>query len=424
MIKAEIITVGDEILIGQIVDTNSAWIGEKFSGIGVPVSAITSVGDDPGRIKDAVTTALSRSEVVVVTGGLGPTRDDITKRTFAEMFGVPMVRDEATYAHVERMLSARGVEFNALNRSQADIPQGAYILTNDNGTAPGMMFERGGKLLFSLPGVPFEMKALVGERVIPAIRNHFELRDVVHRTVVTFGMAESVLSETIAPWEDALPAHLKLAYLPNPRGIRLRLSAYDVDHADEVREMEEQFARLREIIRPYFLGYEPATVESSLAGMLREHGATVSLAESCTGGEISARITALAGASEYYKGGITSYDNSVKSGVLGIDPADLENYGAVSRQVVEQMARGARRLMDTDFAIATSGIAGPDGGTPAKPVGTVWMAIAWDGGALSRCMLFGKLREENIARASSHALNMLRLHLMEYSESMQNTGML
>jgi len=424
MIKAEIITIGDEILIGQIVDTNSAWLGDQFSKAGIPIASITSIGDDREQIRHAILDAMKRSQAVVITGGLGPTKDDITKHTLAEIFDMPLVRDQATYEHIRGMLTTRGVDFNDSNRGQADVPQGARVLKNNNGTAPGMMFEKERSLLFSLPGVPFEMKALVEEQVLPIIKEHFDLHSVVHRTAMTFGMAESVLSETIAPWEDALPSYLKLAYLPNPRAIRLRLSAYDVDRDSATKEIEAQFEKLQKIIKPFFLGYEPTTVESALAEILTQRGQTLSVAESCTGGTVAARITSLAGASLYFRGGVVSYDNDIKADIIGVDPEDIERYGAVSQQVVEQMACGVRKLIGTDFSIATSGIAGPDGGTPDKPVGTVWMAISWEGGVYSRKMLFGKLRVENILRASSHALNILRLHLLGYNESLQNTGML
>lgn len=422
--KTEIITIGDEILIGQIVDTNSAWIAKLFAENGISVTRILSVSDRGAEIREAFNSALSRADVVIVTGGLGPTKDDITKHTIANYFEMNLVRDQATYEHVRQMMQSRGIEFNESNQSQALVPQGAEVLTNMNGSAPGMLLRREGKLLFALPGVPFEMKALIEQQVLPVIKREFNLRAVVHRTVMTFGMAESVLSETMSEWESALPDYLHLAYLPNARGIRLRLSAYDVEQAMAEAEIDVQFGALRAIIEPYYLGDEPASVESALADLLNAQGATLAVAESCTGGSISARLTLMDGASSYYLGGVTAYDNKVKETVLGVNAQDIMVHGAVSQQVAEQMAQGVRGLMGADFAISTTGIAGSGGGTVEKPVGTVWMAIAWQGGVASRLMRFGNLREQNIERSATHAINMLRLHLLGENTSVQNSSVL
>ncbi|MDE5945007.1 MAG: competence/damage-inducible protein A [Rikenella sp.] len=437
MVSIELITVGDELLIGQVVDTNSAWIGRELGRIGAQVDRIVSVHDAAEDIREAVRTALGRADVVVMTGGLGPTQDDITKTTLADLFsGGRMRRDEAVFEHVRRITAERGIVFNELNRAQALVPDGCTVLPNRVGTAPGMLFVRSDettngreKLLFSLPGVPFEMKELLAEQVIPAIRSRFALRSVVHRTMMTFGLAESAMAERIAPWEEALPEWLHLAYLPNARGIRLRLSAYDVEPAAANAEIDRQFAKLNEYVGPYLLGYEPASVESAVATILRQKQQTLAVAESCTGGSISARITASAGAAEYYMGGVTSYSNEAKVRLLGVSAADIERHGAVSEPVARQMAEGALTRFGTDYAIATTGVAGPGGGTPEKPVGTVWMALAWrtEQGrieTLARLMRFGELREQNIERAATHALNMLRLHLLGVSEAFQQTGML
>lgn len=436
MVSVELITVGDELLIGQVIDTNSAWIGRKLGNIGAQVDRIVSVHDVAEDIREAVKSALSRADVVIMTGGLGPTKDDISKRTLADLFsGGVMHREETVYEHVRRMTAERGLAFNELNQAQALVPEGAVALENRVGTAPGMMFVKPSttvgreKLLFSLPGVPFEMKRLVTEQVIPIIRSHFALRSVVHRTMITFGLAESAMAIAIAPWEDALPDWLHLAYLPNARGIRLRLSAYDVDVDAATKEIEERFNGLRVYIAPYMLGYEPASVESAVASILSERGKTLAVAESCTGGAISARITAMAGASEYYMGGVTSYSNEAKRDMLGVSMSDIEQYGAVSETVARQMAAGALERFGTDYAISTTGVAGPGGGTPEKPVGTVWMAVAWraDSGkteTFARLMRFSELREQNIERAATHALNMLRLHLLGLSDAFQQTGML
>lgn len=436
MVSIELITVGDELLIGQVVDTNSAWIGQELGRIGAQVDRIVSVHDTAEAIGEAVQAALERADAVIMTGGLGPTRDDLTKKRLAELFsGGRLQRDPAVFEHVRRMTAERGLAFNELNQAQALVPEGCIVLPNRLGTAPGMLFVRPAangseKLLFSLPGVPFEMKELMTEQVIPQIRNRFALRSVVHRTVLTFGVAESVLAERIAPWEEALPETLHLAYLPNARGIRLRLSAYDVEEGEAVREIENRFAELESYIGPCLLGYEPASVESAVAKILTERGRTLAVAESCTGGSISARITALRGASAYYAGGVTSYSNAAKVQLLGVSAADIERYGAVSEPVARQMAAGAAERFGTDYAVSTTGVAGPDGGTPEKPVGTVWMALAWrttEGGieTSARSMRFGELREQNIERAATHALNWLRLHLLgAEKEAFQQTGML
>ena len=435
MVSVEIITVGDELLIGQVVDTNSAWIGQQLGRIGAQIDRIVSVHDQADEIRGAVDSALGRADVVIMTGGLGPTKDDITKKTLADYLGNPLERDPEVYGHVRRMTAERGIDFNELNQAQALVPRGCTVLPNRVGTAPGMMFVRPGRtdtqprLLFSLPGVPFEMKTLVTEHVIPQLRQHFALRSVVHRTMITFGMAESAMALAIAPWEDALPDWLHLAYLPNARGIRLRLSAYDVDVTTATREIDRQFDLLRHHIAPYMLGYEPASVESAVAAILQERHQTLAVAESCTGGSISARITAMAGASDYYLGGVTSYSNTAKTNLLGVRAADIEQYGAVSEPVARQMAAGALERFGADYGVATTGIAGPGGGTPEKPVGTVWIAIAWrdtDSAVCTaaRLMHFSELREQNIERAATHALNMLRLHLLGLSDAFQQTGML
>ncbi|WP_281670866.1 competence/damage-inducible protein A [Rikenella microfusus] len=435
MVSVELITVGDELLIGQVIDTNSAWIGRELGRIGAQVDRIVSVHDTAADIGDAVGAALERADVVIMTGGLGPTKDDITKKTLADLFGMRLLRDPDVFEHVRRMTAERGLEFNELNQAQASVPEGCTVLPNRVGTAPGMMFSRpdgaGGreKLLFSLPGVPFEMKELVSEQVVPIVKRHFSLRSVVHRTMITFGLAESAMALAIAPWEEALPGWLHLAYLPNARGIRLRLSAYDVDETSATAEIEARFAALREYIAPYMLGYEPSSVESAVAALLRERGRTLAVAESCTGGSISARITALAGASEYYLGGVTSYSNEAKARLLGVSLPDIERFGAVSETVARQMAAGALERFGADYAVSTTGVAGPGGGTPEKPVGTVWMAIAWrtekgETKTSARLMRFSELREQNIERAATHALNMLRLHLLGMSAAFQQTGML
>ena len=409
--RADIITIGDEILIGQIVDTNSAWIAARLGEIGVSIRRKYSIGDRREEIIDAVEESLAKSELVIITGGLGPTKDDITKRVLAEIFHSPMVCDQETYERVERMMKARGIAFNDLNKGQAMVPECCTVLANHKGTAPGMWFEREGRVVVSLPGVPFEMEALMLESVLPKVSEHFDLAAVVHKTAITYGLAESMMAEHIAAWEDALPPHLHLAYLPSPSQLRLRLSAYDMDKAQAEKEIDEQFEQLLPLLGDYFVGWGDTTVQSAVAEMLLAKGATLSAAESCTGGALSAKFTAMSGASEYFWGGVVSYDNSVKENVLGVSRSNLDTYGAVSEQVARQMAEGVRRVCGTTYGVATTGIAGPSGGTPDKPVGTVWMAVATPTHTIAKVVVHGKIRAVNIERAATAAINMLRLEL-------------
>lgn len=410
--QAEIITIGDELLIGQVVDTNSAWLGSTLGDDGIKVIQITSVQDHAAQIVQAVNDALSRADIVLMTGGLGPTKDDITKKTLAEMFGMKLVRNEQVYDMVGKQLALRGIAFTELNQGQALVPDGCTVLPNRNGTAPGMWFERDGKVLISMPGVPFEMKALVKDEVLPRLRKHFALDANVHRTIITFGLAESILADTIASWEEALPPYLHLAYLPSALCIRLRLSAYEIDRQKAEQEIESQIEKLSKVIPHYIIGSEDDSLESVTGTLLKTRGETLATAESCTGGNIAHRFTAMPGASEYFKGGVVAYSNEVKIALLGVDPESLNRYGAVSQSIAEQMAEGVRRATGATYGISTTGIAGPTGGTPEKPVGTVWMAVATPNGVFSRRMVFGSVRSQNIERASSNCINLLRLQLL------------
>lgn len=409
--KADIITIGDEILIGQIVDTNSAWMAQRLGEIGATVRRKYSIGDRREEIVSAVEESLAASDAVLITGGLGPTKDDITKRVLAELFHSTLVRHQPTYERVERMMTARGIEFNALNQSQALVPECCTVLTNHKGTAPGMWFEREGKVVVSLPGVPFEMEALMTESVLPKLQEHFALRSVVHRTAITFGLAESMMAAHIAQWEDALPPHLHLAYLPSPSQLRLRLSAYDVEREEAVREIDSQFAKLLPLLGDYFVGWESDTLQSVVADKLVERGESLAVAESCTGGALAAKFTAMSGASAYFMGGVVAYDNSIKERVLGVSAETLRDHGAVSREVAVQMAEGVRRLCGTTYGVATTGIAGPTGGSDEKPVGTVWMAVSGPRGTVAEVKVHGRLRAQNIERAASAAINLLRKYL-------------
>ena len=409
--RAEIITIGDEILIGQIVDTNAAYIAQRLNAVGLVVSERSSVGDRAEQIVRAIEQSMQRSDVVILTGGLGPTKDDITKTTLAEMFGGDMRTDKRVEEHVRTMLAARNIEFNALNRSQAVVPESCEVLFNAHGTAPGMWFECDGKIVISLPGVPFEMRHLMEDEVLPRLKSRFALQQIVHRTMITSGIAESILAARIADWEDALPEHLHLAYLPAPNIVRLRLSAYEVDGSTVGQEIEERFRLLEELIPDNVVGYEGATVQEQVHRLLTESGKTLAVAESCTGGSISAKFTAMAGASTYFLCGVTAYANEAKRDVLGVDESLIERHGAVSEEVARAIAEGVRRISDADFAVATTGIAGPTGGSEQKPVGTVWFAVASERGTMAMMRNSGTDRGQIIERATAYAIEFLRDHI-------------
>ena len=409
--NAEIITIGDEILIGQIVDTNSAWLGQRLGELGVRVIRITSVSDNADEIANSIDCAMRRSQLVLVTGGLGPTKDDITKHTLAKLFNSHLVENEDVLGDVRNCLERRGIEVTELNRAQALVPECARVVRNHNGTAPGMWFEREGSVLLSMPGVPYEMKSIMEEYGFDLIKEHFALKPNSHVTMLTFGIAESILADMISSWEDALPQGVKLAYLPNPQGVKLRLSCYDGSYSDD--DLRQMFESVKKIVGGAFVGEMPTSVEAEVARMLLAQRATLSIAESCTGGYVSSRFTAMPGASAYFKGSIVSYGNRAKKELLGVSQRTLDKFGAVSCQTAEEMADGARAALKSDYAIAITGIAGPDGGTAEKPVGTVCIAIATPYGIYSQKMQFGNLREVNIQRSGSNAINMLRLFLME-----------
>lgn len=410
---ATILTIGDEILIGQIVDTNSASIARHLNAAGIVVRERCSVGDDPARIVEAVERALADSQIVLITGGLGPTKDDITKKTLAEMFGCTLRCDPTVAAHVEKMLTERGIAYNDLNRAQAMVPACCTVLFNAHGTAPGMWFEREGRVVVSLPGVPFEMEHLMQDEVMPRLKARFALKQIVHRTIITAGLAESMLAKAIEGWENALPSYLKLAYLPNPGAVRLRLSAYEVEGESVSREIDRQFEALRRLIPGHVIGFETATMQEAVHAILTQRGLTLSAAESCTGGVIASRFTALPGASAYFKCGVVAYSNASKQEVLGVDPTAIARCGAVSEEVARQMAEGARRIAHADYAVATTGIAGPSGGSDAKPVGTVWIAVASPVRTCAVLKHCGTDRGQIIDRASAFAIGLLRDELNE-----------
>ncbi|MDP2424125.1 MAG: competence/damage-inducible protein A [Bacteroidales bacterium] len=407
----ELISVGDELLIGQVVNTNSSWMAAELNMIGIGVHRITAIADTKDHVKQALDDAFRQVDIVIMTGGLGPTKDDITKTALAEYFEVELVLHEPTLQHIEIFFHKRGRMLTALNRKQAEIPSNCEPLFNPNGTAPGMWFEKDGKILVSLPGVPFEMKALMTHYILPRLASMRDGDVIIHKTVLTQGVGESFLADIIAPWEDALPPHIRLAYLPQPGIVRLRLSATGNNRLLLQEQLQEQVDELLRIIPELVFGFDNDTLESVVGQMLRSGGVTLGTAESCTGGYLAHLITSIPGSSDYFKGSIIAYSNELKTDLLGVSSQLLETHGAVSKEVAQQMAVGARNLLGCDYALATSGIAGPAGGTPEKPVGTVWIALATPTGTTSQVFQLGDKRDRNIRRSALSALNMLRVAL-------------
>ncbi len=411
--KATIVTIGDEILIGQILDTNSRYISRALNSHGIVVAERTSIGDNRQQIVETLQRALSQSEVVIITGGLGPTKDDITKHTLCEFFGSELCYNEVEAEHIRTLLAARNIAFNDLNRWQAMVPKCCTVLHNAHGTAPGMWFEQSGRVVVSLPGVPFEMQHLMDDEVIPRLKRCFNLYEIVHRTMITFGIAESILAERIAEWENALPEYLHLAYLPAPNVVRLRLSAYEVEGTMVRQEIDNRFEELRQIIPDNIAGFEDASVEELVHNTLIERGLTLAVAESCTGGTIASKFTAQAGASAYFLCGVVSYSNESKNKVLGVKMSDITQYGAVSEQVAKAMAEGARVISGANFAISTTGIAGPTGGSKEKPVGTVWIGISTPERSFAVLKSCGTDRSQIISRAAAYAIALLHEELKQ-----------
>jgi len=404
----DIITIGDEILIGQIVDTNSAWMAQKLNDEGINVRQITSISDDPDHITATFADCAKHVKVVLVTGGLGPTKDDKTKDTICDYFNTKLVPNPDVLQNIEDLLNNRGISLNRLNRDQALVPEHSRVFQNKLGTAPGLLLEKVGCTYIFMPGVPFEMKYLMEFEILPYLRSHFQTSTILHRTVLTQGFPESMLAEKISGWEDALPDYIKLAYLPSPQGVRLRLSARGKELTMMETEVQFQIDGLQKLILPNIYGYDEESPAGSIGKILTEKGWTISTAESCTGGSIARLFTENPGSSAYFKGSVVAYSNEIKSKILEVPEELINSNGAVSREVVEAMALNCCQLLNTDFAIATSGIAGPTGGTAEKPVGTVWIAVAFKGKVNSQLFNFGNDRERNITRTGQNALFMLR----------------
>lgn len=406
--KTEIITIGDEILIGQIVDTNSAWISEQLNLLGIEVYQITSVHDDHEHILKALANAASRTDLVLITGGLGPTKDDITKKALCDYFGCGMVVNKEVLLQVTSILSKRNIRINQLNQDQALVPEKCTVLPNAVGTAPGMWFEKNKVIFVSMPGVPFEMEYLMKKEILPRLQKNGQVQSIYHQTVLVHGLPESILAELIETWELALPSFIKLAYLPSPFMVRLRLSAYGTDPNLLKEETARQIEKLKELIPKNIFGYNDDTLAGVTGKLLVEVKATLGVAESCTGGYIAHLFTSNPGSSAYFKGGVVSYANEIKSSVLGVKQETLAAHGAVSKEVAFEMVKGAKNVLQTDYAIATTGIAGPDGGSAEKPVGTVWIAVAGKHNIWAECYNFANNRERNIIRSAQTAIHMLR----------------
>lgn len=405
---AEIITIGDEILIGQVTDTNSAWLGQELGKLGISVVHRTALGDNKTHLLKALQEASTRAQVVIMTGGLGPTKDDVTKHTLAEFFHSELVVNERVLEWVTQIFTMRHLPMLESNRQQAMVPAACDVLFNRSGTAPGMWFNGDQTVYVSLPGVPFEMKTIFTEEVVPKLKARFELPAIFHHTIQTVGIGESFLAKKIESWEDALPQHIRLAYLPTVGAVRLRLSAYGTNEQALMKEVQEQTQKLKEIAGLYIYAEGELSLQETVGMQLKEKSLTLSTAESCTGGYLAHLITSVPGSSAYYQGSVLAYANVVKMQELGVSESTLLQDGAVSQATVIQMAEGVRKKLKTDYALATSGIAGPDGGTPEKPVGTVWIAIAGPEGTQARVYNMGDNRERTIHRSALTALDMLR----------------
>jgi nicotinamide-nucleotide amidase len=411
-VEAEIITIGDEILIGQTVDTNSAWMGQRLNDVGVDVDRVVSIRDTKEAIVEALENVKPKTKLVLLTGGLGPTKDDITKYTLQDYFGGDLVFNQEAYDNVERIFKMFKKEVIEVNRLQAMIPSTCIMLLNEMGTAPGMLFERDGVHYVSMPGVPYEMKHLIRTHVLPLIKEKLNPGVVIHRTILTQGLGESFLAEIIKDWQDSLHEEISLAYLPSAGMVKMRLTVKGRDEKFLNELIEDAVAKLLPQIEKYVYGTENDTLESVVGALLKNDNATLSSAESCTGGNIARLLTTIPGSSAYFIGSVVAYHNKVKQNMLDVSENHLKTYGAVSEPVVLQMANGAKEKFGTDYAVATSGIAGPDGGTKDKPVGTIWIAVAGPKRTITRKFNFGNNRLRNIQKTSFMALNMLREELM------------
>lgn len=414
MIKVSIITIGDELLIGQVIDTNSAWMAQALNKAGIKVNRRVAVGDDWNEIWKALDEESEKADVILITGGLGPTADDITKPLLCEYFnGKMIVSQEAldNVIHIFENIHKRPV--TERNRKQAEVPDTCKVIVNKRGTAPCMWFEKDKKIFVSMPGVPHEMKGLMEDNIIPELSKIFTLPFISHRTLVTYGIGESSLADKIQNFENALPAHIKLAYLPNYGIVRLRLTSSGIDKEETESEIENLFHQLQEEVKEFLVTNEDAPMEKVVGQLLLENNKTISTAESCTGGYMAHLLTSISGSSAYFDGSMVTYSYKTKENLLGVKNETLINYGAVSEEVVKEMATGLLQKMNTDYVIAVSGIMGPGGGTPEKPVGTVWVAVANETKVVTKLFHFRFDRQKNIQLTAMNALNLMRLFILE-----------
>ena len=415
-VNASIITIGDELLIGQTIDTNSAFIAQQLNKIGVWVRHRTAVGDVWDDIWNALDDESKLSDIIIITGGLGPTADDITKPLLCKYFGGKLVLDEAVLNHVKHLFEKvfrRTGPMLERNMKQAEVPDVCTVLHNKRGTAPGMLFNKEGKIFISLPGVPNEMKGLIIDEVIPLLLKEFELPAIVHKTAFTFGQGESYIAEKLKVFEESLPAHIKLAYLPNYGMVRLRLTSTGADNSELEKELTPLFEQLKELVSDFLVSDKDENLEIVIGQVLKAKNKTMATAESCTGGYIAHLITSIPGSSSYYKGSVVSYANEVKENVLNVSPDILNTAGAVSEETVTQMVKGVIQKLNVDYAVATSGIMGPDGGSPEKPVGTIWLAVGNKNKTATHQLNLRFDRERNITMTGMFALNMLRKFILE-----------
>lgn len=401
--NAILINIGDELLIGQVVNTNAAWMAAELERHDIHVSRIVTIADDLNDIEQTLDEA-EHTDVVLITGGLGPTKDDITKEALCRHFGAKLIINQPAYDNVSDYFARRGLPLSDINKMQGMVPDCCEALLNKVGTAPGMWFERDGRIVVSLPGVPHEMRWLMSTYVLPRLSKRMGREAILHKTILTCGIGESFLAEKIAAWEDALPQNFRLAYLPDAGKVRLRLSAHGQDHAELQAQMDGEIEKLAALIPEHIYGYDNETLASAVGKTLLRRGASLSTAESCTGGTLAHRITEVAGASQYYVGGIVSYSNELKMNLLGVRRTTLEQFGAVSEQTACEMAVGCRMRLHTDYAVATTGIAGPTGGTDEKPLGTVWIAVASPEGVAAHKYIFATTREQHQERTANQAL--------------------
>ncbi len=411
--EAIIVTIGDEILIGQVVDTNSSWIAQQLNLQGIKVHEMLSVSDTEEAITESLEYAFGKVDLVLMTGGLGPTKDDITKKTIAEYYGVEMLFDPPTFDYIQRLFARLGRSTTEAHRLQCFMPINAKLIENKMGSAPGMWFDENDQVLISMPGVPYEMEYIMINGVLPLLKNRFSSLPIVHRTILTVGEGESRLALKIEEFEDKLPTNIKLAYLPGLGQVRLRLTGRANDETGLIRLIDEKVNELLNIIPEFIFGYEKETLEEVVGSLLKKQKKTLSTAESCTGGYIAHRITSVAGSSDYFMGSVVSYSNEMKMSLLDVKSTTLEKHGAVSEATVIEMVEGALKIMKTDIAVSVSGIAGPDGGTHEKPVGTIWLAIGNKNIIQTQKLQLGKNRIKNIEYTAVYALNMIRKFLLE-----------